>query len=55
VQEPRRLWKRYLICIPSFLWMITLQLSGVRRFDIDRDVTETRSSSGRVAKQFVEE
>ncbi len=45
VQEPRRLWKRYLICIPSFLWMITLQLLGIRRFDIDGDSTGSRSTS----------
>lgn len=34
-QEPRRLWKRYLICIPSFLWMIALQMIGMRKFTID--------------------
>ena len=35
IQEPRRLWRRYLICIPSFLWMITLQLLGLRRFNLE--------------------
>ena len=35
IQDPRRLWKRYLTCIPSFLWMITLQLLGIRRFNIE--------------------
>jgi N-acetylglucosaminyldiphosphoundecaprenol N-acetyl-beta-D-mannosaminyltransferase len=55
VQEPRRLWKRYLICIPSFLWMITLQLLGIRRFDIKGDPAATRSSPGRPAKYLVEE
>jgi N-acetylglucosaminyldiphosphoundecaprenol N-acetyl-beta-D-mannosaminyltransferase len=30
--EPRRLWRRYLINNPGFLWNIALQLSGVRRF-----------------------
>ncbi|HVZ84589.1 MAG TPA: WecB/TagA/CpsF family glycosyltransferase [Terracidiphilus sp.] len=30
-QEPRRLWRRYMICIPRFLWGIGLQfLSGAR-------------------------
>lgn len=33
-QEPRRLWKRYSICIPSFLWGISLQFLGIRRFSI---------------------
>ena len=35
LQEPRRLWKRYLICIPSFMWKISLQLLGVRRFPVE--------------------
>jgi len=55
LQEPRRLWKRYLICIPSFLWMITLQLLAIRKFDVESDAAETRSSSSRSAKRFAEE
>jgi N-acetylglucosaminyldiphosphoundecaprenol N-acetyl-beta-D-mannosaminyltransferase len=31
--EPRRLWKRYLLKIPSALWSISLELLQVRRFD----------------------
>jgi N-acetylglucosaminyldiphosphoundecaprenol N-acetyl-beta-D-mannosaminyltransferase len=34
-QEPRRLWKRYLTNNPRFVWQILLQLSGVRRFEIE--------------------
>jgi N-acetylglucosaminyldiphosphoundecaprenol N-acetyl-beta-D-mannosaminyltransferase len=30
-QEPRRLWKRYLVNNPAFLLAISLQLAGVRR------------------------
>jgi N-acetylglucosaminyldiphosphoundecaprenol N-acetyl-beta-D-mannosaminyltransferase len=30
-QEPRRLWKRYLVNIPAFLLAISLQLAGLRR------------------------
>lgn len=30
IQEPRRLWRRYLNCVPNFIWMIGLQLLGVR-------------------------
>ena len=35
VLEPRRLWKRYLRCVPRFLWKIALQLSGISRFNLD--------------------
>lgn len=31
IQEPRRLWRRYLYCVPAFIWKITLQLTGIRR------------------------
>jgi N-acetylglucosaminyldiphosphoundecaprenol N-acetyl-beta-D-mannosaminyltransferase len=34
LQEPGRLWKRYLVNNPRFLWNITFQLLGVRRFDL---------------------
>jgi N-acetylglucosaminyldiphosphoundecaprenol N-acetyl-beta-D-mannosaminyltransferase len=33
-QEPRRLWKRYLINNPAFLWRIALQFLGVSRYVI---------------------
>ncbi len=32
-QEPRRLWKRYIILNPRFLWLAMLQLSGLKKFD----------------------
>jgi N-acetylglucosaminyldiphosphoundecaprenol N-acetyl-beta-D-mannosaminyltransferase len=32
VQDPRRLWKRYLLNNSAFLWHITLQLAGIRRY-----------------------
>jgi N-acetylglucosaminyldiphosphoundecaprenol N-acetyl-beta-D-mannosaminyltransferase len=34
-QEPRRLGKRYLICIPRFLWKIGLQFARLHRFNLD--------------------
>jgi N-acetylglucosaminyldiphosphoundecaprenol N-acetyl-beta-D-mannosaminyltransferase len=34
IQEPRRLWRRYLNCVPNFIWMIGLQLLGVRRSNL---------------------
>jgi N-acetylglucosaminyldiphosphoundecaprenol N-acetyl-beta-D-mannosaminyltransferase len=32
LQDPRRLWKRYLRNNPAFLWHIALQLSGLRNY-----------------------
>jgi N-acetylglucosaminyldiphosphoundecaprenol N-acetyl-beta-D-mannosaminyltransferase len=37
IQEPRRLWRRYLTNNPLFLWRIFLQLSGLRRYHIEMD------------------
>ena len=34
-QEPRRLWRRYLLNNPRFLWKIGLQLAGLRRFEFN--------------------
>lgn len=31
--EPRRLWKRYLVNNPLFIWYFTLQMLGVRRYE----------------------
>jgi len=31
MQEPRRLWKRYLVNNPAFLWEIAMQFAGLRR------------------------
>jgi N-acetylglucosaminyldiphosphoundecaprenol N-acetyl-beta-D-mannosaminyltransferase len=35
-QEPSRLWKRYLVNNPEFLWRITLQLAGLRRYPLPK-------------------
>ena len=35
VQEPRRLGKRYLTWVPSFMWNISLQLLDIRRFKVE--------------------
>ena len=32
IQEPGRLWKRYLTCVPSFIWHIGLQFLGILKF-----------------------
>lgn len=36
VQEPRRLWRRYLILNPRYLFLLGLQLTGLRDFPIER-------------------
>jgi len=33
IQEPGRLWKRYLITNSLFIWYASLELTGLRRFD----------------------
>lgn len=32
-QEPRRLWRRYLVYGPEFVWNVTSELLSLRRFD----------------------
>jgi hypothetical protein len=34
-QEPRRLWRRYLILNPWFVWLFLLQRTGLRRFRLE--------------------
>jgi N-acetylglucosaminyldiphosphoundecaprenol N-acetyl-beta-D-mannosaminyltransferase len=31
--EPKRLWRRYLVQGPRFVWNVFLELTGVRRFN----------------------
>jgi N-acetylglucosaminyldiphosphoundecaprenol N-acetyl-beta-D-mannosaminyltransferase len=33
--QPRRLWRRYFVNIPSFLFRISLQFSGLRNYPLD--------------------
>jgi N-acetylglucosaminyldiphosphoundecaprenol N-acetyl-beta-D-mannosaminyltransferase len=33
LQEPRRLWKRYLVIIPEAAWDVSLELLGLRKFE----------------------
>jgi N-acetylglucosaminyldiphosphoundecaprenol N-acetyl-beta-D-mannosaminyltransferase len=33
--EPRRLWKRYFINNPWFVWLVLLQLSGLKRYELE--------------------
>ena len=36
-QEPRRLWRRYLILNPRFVWLAALQLLKLKKFDKSKD------------------
>ncbi len=36
VQEPRRLWRRYAVIVPSFLGLILLQALGLKKYALDR-------------------
>ena len=38
VHDPRRLWRRYLLLNPAYLWLLALQVTGLRRFDSATDV-----------------
>jgi N-acetylglucosaminyldiphosphoundecaprenol N-acetyl-beta-D-mannosaminyltransferase len=38
--EPRRLWRRYLINNPRFVWRILLQSAGVVHYDLDAGTRE---------------
>lgn len=43
-QEPRRLWRRYLEIVPTFLVLITLQITGLKRFPADEGRIAPRRS-----------
>jgi N-acetylglucosaminyldiphosphoundecaprenol N-acetyl-beta-D-mannosaminyltransferase len=32
-QEPRRLWRRYLNIVPTFLWLSAMQLLGIKKYN----------------------
>ena len=37
IQEPRRLWRRYLVCGPEFVWYSLLELIGLKQFHSEAD------------------
>jgi N-acetylglucosaminyldiphosphoundecaprenol N-acetyl-beta-D-mannosaminyltransferase len=37
IHEPRRLWRRYIIYNPLFLWFMLLQITGLRRIPLEDD------------------
>ncbi len=38
VREPKRLWRRYCILNPWYLWLLALQKTGLKRFDTENTV-----------------
>jgi N-acetylglucosaminyldiphosphoundecaprenol N-acetyl-beta-D-mannosaminyltransferase len=55
IQDPKRLWRRYLRNNPAFLWRITLQLTGLRTYsrartasagDVGRAIAKLSRQSG---------
>jgi exopolysaccharide biosynthesis WecB/TagA/CpsF family protein len=48
LQDPRRLWRRYLRNNPAFLWHIALQLTGLRAYGpLDDELAELRPAASR--------
>lgn len=41
LQEPKRLWKRYLVTIPEAAWDVSLELLGIRKFEQTNQVVKT--------------
>ncbi len=47
LQEPKRLWKRYLVLIPEAAWAVSLELLGLRKFDkTNRAMKATEAGTG---------
>jgi N-acetylglucosaminyldiphosphoundecaprenol N-acetyl-beta-D-mannosaminyltransferase len=45
IQEPSRLWKRYLLNNPQFLFEAGLQLAGVRRYGLQDSAADARAET----------
>jgi N-acetylglucosaminyldiphosphoundecaprenol N-acetyl-beta-D-mannosaminyltransferase len=43
VQDPKRLWRRYLLNNPSFLYRVGLQLTGLKRYPLARGLDPLES------------
>ncbi len=53
--EPRRLWRRYAVTVPSYLALITLQRLGLRQFPLDERPAAATGMSGARATKPAEE
>jgi N-acetylglucosaminyldiphosphoundecaprenol N-acetyl-beta-D-mannosaminyltransferase len=38
-KEPRRLWRRYLDIVPKFIWLAAMQVLGIKRYELQRDLS----------------
>ena len=43
--DPRRLWKRYAVIVPSFIARIFLQLTGLKKYPVVGPTTESACNS----------
>ena len=50
LQEPARLWRRYLRNIPAFLVQATLQISGLKTYNLDPTVCSARQQDDSFAR-----
>jgi N-acetylglucosaminyldiphosphoundecaprenol N-acetyl-beta-D-mannosaminyltransferase len=48
LQEPRRLWKRYLVNNPQFIFQIGLQIAGLRRYELQAQTRHNRHAEARL-------
>lgn len=51
MQDPRRLWRRYLRNNPAFLWHVAWQISGLREYPRHSPVVSTRHVDDRLYTQ----
>jgi len=51
LQEPRRLWRRYLIYNPLFIMSVLMQAVGLRRYHLDANEYDGRKEEGGRRKQ----
>lgn len=49
MQDPKRLWRRYLCDNPAFLWRIALQLTGLATFAPERSTPKAKHSFDAIA------
>jgi N-acetylglucosaminyldiphosphoundecaprenol N-acetyl-beta-D-mannosaminyltransferase len=40
IQEPRRLWKRYLVGNPKFIALLAMQLAGLKRYPLANSLSD---------------
>ncbi len=43
-KEPRRLWRRYLDIVPTFLWLAAMQLLGIKKYSIQPQENEEQAA-----------